>query len=112
MSGSIYLDRAADATDNQNIVAAGTFDGRARMGAGVTNPETGVVSYPYNGVWSGQFYNPAPATPAGRAPMSAAGTFGVTHTDRMGTPDDTSDDEISSFVGAFGAHCSGTNCPN
>ena len=101
VSDSIYLDRVGDTA---NILAGGTFNGRARMGAGVMNPETGVVSYPYNGAWAGRFYNDAPAVPANQAPMSAAGTFGVQHTDRMGTPDDATDDETSSFVGAFGAH--------
>ena len=103
VSDSIYLD--APAADNQNIEAAGTFAaGRARMGAGVTNPQTGVVSYPYEGVWDGRFYNVAPAVPANQPPLSAAGTFGVQHRDMMGTPADASDDETSSFLGAFGAH--------
>lgn len=103
----IRLVRNVDADGNavSNITAAGAFNGTANMGAGVTNPQTSVVSYPFNGVWSGQFYNAAPGSaPAGTAPMSAAGTFGVTHTDMMGTPTDTTDDQTSSFVGAFGAH--------
>ena len=102
VSDSIYLDRLEEETNN--IDPEGTFNGRARMGAGVAHPQTGVVSYPYEGAWDGSFYNAAPATPPNQAPMSAAGTFGVQHRDMMGTPGDTTDDQTSSFVGAFGAH--------
>ena len=42
-----------------------------------------------------------------RAPGSVAGTFGVTRVDDAKTMDV---DETESYVGAFGAHCSGTNC--
>ncbi len=98
VSDTIYLDRLP--TDTNNIEADGTFDGRARMGAGVLHPQTGVVSYPYEGVWGGSFYNAAPAVPANQAPMSAAGTFGVTRADDASTPAN----ETESFVGAFGAH--------
>ena len=104
MSDSIYLDVTAGTDNDANITNAGAFNGRARMGSGVENPETGVVLYPFNGTWAGQFHNAAQRRLQMRRPMSAVGTFGVQHTDRMGTLDDTSDDEVSSFVGAFGAH--------
>ena len=111
VSDSIYLDVIPGTADNDNI-ADGVFLGRARMGTGVTNPETGNVNYPWNGTWDGNFYNSVSNDPTTTTvnetltnpPGSVAGTFGVEHTDRMGTPIDTSDDETSSFVGGFGAH--------
>ena len=103
VSDNIYLDRLS--ADANNINDNGTINGRARMGAAtVRDTETNELIYPYNGVWQGRFYNAAPAgAPAGTPPMSAAGTFGVSHTDGMDT-DPTDDDTTSSFVGAFGAH--------
>ena len=37
-------------------------------------------------------------------PPAAAGTFGVTGIDNMGTADDADDDVTRSYVGAFGAN--------
>ena len=110
MSDAIHLNDLAGAG---NISATGGFSGDARMGTRkvevVDNVAT--VTYPYNGIWRGQFYNgtaddtdTADVNESHAAPGSAAGTFGVTGTDNMGTPDDDSDDVIRSFVGAFGAH--------
>ena len=112
MSESIYLDVATDTPSNANITVAGAISGRARMGAGSTDAVTGNVLYPYNGTWSGQFYNAVADDPTTAAvdesvtipPGSVAGTFGVAHIDKMGTPTDMSDDETSSFVGGYGAH--------
>ena len=102
VSDDIYLDRVGG--EASNISSGGVISqGRARMGAAVTDPLTGNASYPYNGVWSGRFYNAAPPTPANQAPLSAAGTFGVQQTDKMGTTA-TTDDVTSSFIGSFGAH--------
>ena len=77
------------------------FSGAAHMGSGTT--------YTYTGSWSGRLYNPArnaadTANDYTKAPGSAAGTFGITGTDDMGTASDTSDDVTTSYVGAFGAH--------
>ena len=110
MSDAIHLNNLAG---TGNISADGGFSGDARMGTRkvevVDNVAT--VTYPYNGIWRGQFYNgtaddadTADVNESHAAPGSAAGTFGVTRTDNMGTPDDDSDDVTRSFVGAFGAH--------
>ena len=112
MSESIYLDVATGTPSNANITEAGAISGRARMGAGSIEAVTGNLLYPYNGTWSGQFYNAVADDPTTAPvdesvtipPGSVAGTFGVTHTDKMGTPTDLTDDEDSSFVGAYGAH--------
>lgn len=111
MSGSIYLDVASGTPNNANVDDDGAFNGRARMGTGTTDTLTGDVDYPYEGTWAGQFYNAVADNPRTAAmenlttpPDSVAGTFGVSHTDMMGTPTDTTDDETSSFVGGFGAH--------
>ena len=111
ISESIHLDVTPGTALAANITADGTFTGRARAGAGTTSGLTGATSYPFNGTWQGNFYNPAVDNPRTLAvdesltpPGSVAGTFGVAHTDDMGTPLDATDDETQSFVGAFGAH--------
>ena len=93
-------------SDAATISNTAEFSGAARMGSGTT--KNGITTYKYTGHWSGSFYNPAQTT-AGtddltKAPGSAAGTFGVTGTDNMGTASDMSDDVTTSYVGAFGAH--------
>ena len=92
-----------------NIGATGSFSGNARMGAPMVDGD--VATYMYNGRWSGQFYGPTADDTTTNdvdesevAPLSAAGTFGVTGTDNMGTMDDMEDDVTRSYVGAFGAH--------
>ena len=79
-------------------------DGMARMGT--PEVEDLVATYPYNGSWSGRFYNGTADNSATTdvneshvAPRSVAGTFGVTGT--MGEGDDA---VTRSYVGAFGAH--------
>ena len=105
VSGDIHLGVTTGANpNNANIDGDGAFRGTAWMGTGSRHAVTNEVIYPYNGVWSGKFYNAAPATTPNAPPMSAAGTFGVTHTNMMGTMGDPTDDEVSSFIGAFGAH--------
>ena len=91
-----------------NIGTTGSFSGAARMGDSMVAGDA--VTYMYNGRWSGQFYGPtaddtttADVNESHVAPMAAAGTFGVTGTDNMGTMDDTEDDVTRSYVGAFGA---------
>jgi hypothetical protein len=103
------LDRGDDVTPN-NITATGAFAGRARMGTGKLGPD-GEQDYPFNGRWNGQFYNPVADVAATTTvdesrnpPISAAGTFGVTNTNTMGTTADTDDDITESYIGAFGAH--------
>ena len=105
MSDVINLNNDAN-PDDGNITADGEFAGDARMGPGKT--VDAVTTYTYNGMWSGQFYNPATdddATedvmegPANTAPGSVAGTFGVTG--MMGEGDDAI---TRSYVGSFGAH--------
>ena len=81
------------------------------MGQGTPNADQdGVTDYPYNGTWSGQFYNGRTDDettlnvvegPTTHSPNSVAGTFGVTMEDDATT---TMVDETASFVGAFGAH--------
>ena len=112
MNDVIHLNTDATPADG-NITATGGFDGNARMGTRELKivDDQATVTYPYNGMWSGQFYN-GTADDMGTndvnesqvAPGSAAGTFGVTGTDNMGTADDDSDDVTRSYVGAFGAH--------
>ena len=93
-----------DATPNDgNITDAGAFAGAAVMGAYTVKGS--VVTYPYNGTWSGQFRGPSAesgAKGAATLPPDAVGTFGVTGTDDMGTTG-TADDVTTSYVGAFGA---------
>ena len=106
---SVAHDIYLDALDG-NVGDNGNFDAsRARMGDGETGTD-GNVTYPSNGTWSAQFYNPATddeATddvtegPTNTAPGSVAGTFGVTMPDNPSTRDTS---EETSFVGAFGAH--------
>ena len=101
---------ATDPADN--ILDAGTFSGRARMHDTGVNDSSGEDVYRYTGDWSGTFYNhreDATATPNPNtlAPGSVAGTFGVGMADVASTTDV---DETESYVGAFGAHCSGSNC--
>ena len=112
MSDSIYLDlddQDVQANQGSNI-DNGAFDGRSRMGAGTLGAD-GEQDYPYNGTWSGMFYNAvmddddtADVDESTMPPGSVAGTFGVTMTDDMGTADDMDDDTTESYVGAFGAH--------
>lgn len=95
------IDGDAGTDGVQNITATGAINGRARMGDGMTDPVTGVVSYTYTGSWSGQFHGPAAADDAegvDTLPPAVAGTFGVTGT--MGEGDDAM---TRSYVGAFGA---------
>ena len=103
MSDVISLNSDATPADG-NITATGGFAGNARMGAPMVDGD--VVTYTYTGTWGGQFYGAPAETDAVNttAPGSAAGTFGVTGTDNMGTMDDTDDDVTRSYVGAFGAH--------
>ena len=95
-----------------NIDADGSFDGRTRMGTG-TLGDDGEYDYPMNGTWAGNFYNAVandPDTTAAEnemAPGSAAGTFSVSRGDDAMT---MMADETESYVGAFGAHCTGSNC--
>ena len=101
MSDEISLRSSAIGTD-------GDFSGNARMGDAEVGADD-VVTYPYNGSWSGQFYGPAAEAGAegvDTLPPAAAGTFGVTGTDDMGTTtgDNAADDDVTrSYVGAFGA---------
>ena len=98
MSDDILLFVEDDDTEGNtgaNITDAGAFNGRARMGAG-TIDDDGENNYPFNGTWSGQFFNPeddGADTPANIAPGAAGGTFGLRNSD--GT---------ASIVGAYGAH--------
>ena len=96
-------------TETATITDQAAFSGVAHMGAGTTKDN--ITTYTYDGSWSGSFYNagkePDPDPNVDEidvAPLSVAGTFGVTGTDNMGTKDDTSDDVTTSYVGAFGAH--------
>ena len=98
-----------------NIAAAGTFTGQARMTDTGRDDNSGEDIYRLTGGWSGTFYNhmtdDATTTPldeSTRAPGSVAGTFGVGMADDTDT--DTMGVETESYVGAFGAHCSGANC--
>ena len=101
-------------TPSPNIVDAGTFGGRARMHDTGENDSSGEDIYRYTGGWSGTFYNHLvndpdtdPVMENTRAPGSVAGTFGVGRADDTDTMDV---DETESYVGAFGAHCTGSNC--
>ena len=116
VTGSIELvvsdPGAADPADN--IVDAGTFSGRARMGNTGVQDSSGEDIYRYTGTWGGAFYNhmendadTADVDESTLAPASIAGTFGVGRADVASTMDM---DETESYVGAFGAHCSGSNC--
>ena len=79
------------------------------MGTGILGPDR-EQDYDFNGTWQGAFYNQETNDPDNTIdetelpPGSVAGTFGVTHTDDMGTMMDMDDDITESFVGAFGAH--------
>ena len=91
------------ANPSPNIVNAGTFSGRARMMDTGVNDSSGEDVYRYTGGWSGTFYNhmandtdTANVDESTRAPGSVAGTFGVGNVNE-------------SYVGAFGAHCTGGN---
>ena len=95
----------SDATPNDgNISAVGAITGNTRMGTAMVTDN--VVTYPYNGSWTAQFYNgtadDATTTDVDEsqvAPGAVAGTFGVTGT--MGEGDDA---VTRSYLGAFGAH--------
>ena len=103
---------AADPADN--IVDAGTFSGRARMGNTGMQDSSGEDIYRMTGTWAGGFYNHMAddemtmgVDESTRAPGSVAGTFGVS----MADDEDTEMvNESESYVGAFGAHCTGSNC--
>ena len=102
-SGHTRVTPPADQVDG-NIETGGAFAGTTSMGAPMVDGT--VVTYMYNGTWSGQFYGPAAeadATGVDTLPPSLAGTFGVTGTDNMGTMDDATDDVTRSYLGAFGA---------
>ena len=95
-------DRAV-ATDG-NIGTNGAFMGSATMGDAMVDGT--ILTYTYNGTWSGQFYNGTAddgttddVDESQVAPGSVAGTFGVTGT--MGEGDDAM---TRSYLGAFGAH--------
>ena len=116
VTGSIDLVVAdpGAATPTPNIADAGTFSGRARMHDTGVDDSSGEDVYRYTGGWSGTFYNHMADNAATtgvdestRAPGSVAGTFGVGMADNAMTMDV---DETESYVGAFGAHCSGSNC--
>ena len=116
VSDSIYLylsDQDAQDATPSNITDAGGFSGRTRMGTG-TLGEDGEYDYPMNGTWTGSFYNPVADDTTTTdvmedetAPGSLAGTFSVSRPDDTET---TMANELESYVGAFGAHCSGSNC--
>ena len=104
MSDVINLNTDATPADGNIDNTDGSFAGNARMGDPMV--EGDVVTYMYTGTWKGQFYGQPAATDAAATtmPTGAAGTFGVTGTDNMGTMDDMEDDVTRSYVGAFGAH--------
>ncbi|MDE0222478.1 MAG: hypothetical protein OXJ90_24645 [Spirochaetaceae bacterium] len=116
VTGSIELvvsDPGSTTPIPANILDGGTFSGRARMGNTGMQDSSGEDVYTYTGTWAGAFYNhmatdaTADVDPATMAPGSIAGTFGVGRADVASTMDM---DETESYVGAFGAHCSGSNC--
>ena len=116
VTGSIELvvsDPGSTTPIPANILDGGTFSGRARMGNTGMQDSSGEDVYTYTGTWAGEFYNhmatdaTADVDPATMAPGSIAGTFGVGRADVASTMDM---DETESYVGAFGAHCSGSNC--
>ena len=80
--------------------ANGAFSGTARMGEGEIQSDD-TVDYPYNGMWSGQFYGEAAESgeESTTTPMAVGGTFGVTGT--MGEGDAA---VTRSYLGAFGAY--------
>ena len=96
----------------QNITTDGGFAGRARMQNTGEQDSSGEDIYRYTGTWDGNFYNHIGTDNAAttdvmeneRAPGSVAGTFGVGRADVTATMDV---DETESYVGAFGAHCTG-----
>ena len=102
MSDVINLSSAALSNN-----ASEGFSGNARMGNAIVNEDAATVTFPYNGSWSGHFYNQAMNDDdtadvdesLTTAPGSVAGTFGVTG--MMGEGDDAM---TRSYVGAFGAH--------
>ena len=101
MSTPIYLGQA-DLTDGD-----ATFNGAAFMGE-PTAP--GASTHDFDGTWSGSFFGATDddadtddVDESVTAPLAAAGTFGVTKSETMGTGDDAMT-VIESFVGAFGAH--------
>ena len=106
MSDVISLHSGHDRTSDTdgNIETTGAFSGTTSMGEAMVDGNN--VTYAYTGTWSGAFYRGDQETDPveeGTLPHSAAGTFGVTGMDDMGTMD-TMDDVTRSYVGAFGAH--------
>ena len=96
-----------DADLGQAHINEGAFNGSTRMGTGTIGTD-GMATYPYNGTWTGSFYNSAEndtdtdVNEANKvAPGSVAGTFGVTMPDKAATTDVN---ERTSYLGAFGAH--------
>ena len=84
--------------NSTDIGADGTFADASRMGPATVMDA--VATYPYDGMWGGQFYGPdaAAGEEATTMPTGAAGTFGVTGSDGG------EDDPTRSYVGAFGVH--------
>ena len=74
-----------------------------RMGTPKVNPVDGTATYPMNGFWHGRFSEAMADTAdaAKRYPTSAIGTFGVSGTLDMGTPDNTKDDVTHSLIGGL-----------
>ena len=90
-----------------DIGTNGALTGGVAQKGDVTFDGKGAAMYPFNGRWSGQFYNgtaddgTTDVDESLVAPGSVAGTFGVTMADNAMTEDVN---EQTSFVGAFGAH--------
>ena len=107
MAGGMAMDDVIYLNDDRspatgNITATGGLTGDARMGMGTTVDDSTI--YPYNGFWSGQFYNGTAddtetddvnESHAAPAPSSAPSVTGG---------EGEGDDAITrSYVGAFGA---------
>ena len=80
-------------------------NGVVRMGKPTVDPAANTAIYPYNGSWGAYWLGDPVDTDdtAKQYPTSVAGTFGVSGTDKNGTPDDMRDDVTHSLIGAFGA---------
>ena len=81
---------------------------RTRMGTPKLDPAlaTPTATYPMNGFWHGRFSEAVVegAEDGKKYPTAVIGTFGVSGTLDMGTPDNMDDDVTHSLVGAFGTH--------